>query len=79
MKSFNKEITVYSLGSPFKGFCVEAHKEKDAIELFLYHKDYGIKEFMFGIHPNEPKRMIELLIAAYVEDYIGVYADAYME
>lgn len=78
MKSFNKEITVYSLGRPFKGFYVEAHKEKDAIELYLYHKDYGIKELMFGIHPNEPKRMIELLINANVEDYIGIYADAYM-
>lgn len=79
MKTNIKEITVYDLEKTYKGFCVEAHKEKDAIELFLYHKDYGIKKFMFGIHPNEPKRMIELLITANVEDYIGIYADAYME
>lgn len=81
MKSFNKEITVYSLGSPFKGFCVEAHEVKDTTELYLYHKNYGIKSLMFGVLTNSIKSEWELrdLIASNIENHIDIYQDVYMD
>lgn len=78
MKRYNKEIQVYDFEGLYDGFCVEVHKNKTAIEFYLYHKSYGIKELMFGVLPDETEWMIENLISININDYINYYTNAYM-
>ncbi len=81
MKFYTKEIKVYDFAEIFDGFCVEAHKVKDTTELYLYHKNYGIKSFMFGVLTNSIKSEWELrdLIASNIENHIDIYQDVYMD
>ena len=55
--------------------------DKKNIEFWLYHKDYGIKSFMFGIPYEEKhneKYLLEL-INNNIKKYIDLYKEEFME
>ncbi len=83
MKNFVKKVMVYDFESIFDGFCVEVSETKDEkieeemIEFHLYHKDYGIKNYMFGLLKKDIKDewQIRDIIANNIEEYISAYVE----
>lgn len=75
MNSIKKTITVYDVGN---GFFVETGITDDVTEFYLYHKDYGVKSFMFGINHfsfMSEEQLIESNLSTYVELYKNDYFD----
>lgn len=46
MKKLEIKTTTYDCGDGFRIDIVETDEEQEA---WLYHKDYGVKELMFGV------------------------------
>lgn len=63
------------------GFFVDAVKHDDMWETYVWHKDYGVKDLMFGVDENQVESMDDLLdiIMANVEEYIFIYASQYID
>lgn len=86
MKNFIKEVMVYDFEGIFDGFCVEVSEAKDEIlneemiQLFLYHKDYYIKNPMFQLTKKDIKDEWEIrdIIANNIEEYIRAYEEEIM-
>lgn len=78
---YKKEITVYDFEDIFDGFCVEVHREKETIELYLYHKNYGIKDLMFGLRSKdiESEAQLRNIIASNLENSIEAYRMDFMD
>ena len=79
MKEFTKTITVYDFDDTFEGFYVEAHKEDDAIDLYLSHKSYCDKMYMFGVLSDADNSAVREVITNNIEEYINIYKDEYMD
>ena len=77
MKTYKKEITVYDFEGIFDGFCVEVDKSDDITDIYLYHKQCGIKRYMFGLYTKDEKE-IRQIVASNIMDYINIYIDEYM-
>lgn len=83
MKNFIKEVMVYDFEGIFDGFCVEVSEtrnekiEEEMIEFHLYHKDCGIKKYMFGLLKKDIKDewQIRDIIANNIEVYINAYEE----
>lgn len=45
MKKVNIKTTTYDIGD---GFRVDITQEQQMTEAWIYHEDYGIKEYIFG-------------------------------
>lgn len=61
-----------------KGFMVDVviRTSDGIVEFWLYHKDYAIKQMMFGIHEEvDPASVIDSSLM----DYIKAYRKQYME
>ena len=77
MKKADVKITVYEMKDDF---FVEVYKNNDIFEFWIYHRNYGIKEFMFGLpekYFNEINT-IENLIKGNFDDYKKTYIKNYM-
>ena len=73
-----KEIYVLSYK---KGFSVDiVVNDKNYIEFWLHHKDYSIKEFMFGVEKKHDnlEEYVELLLAN-IDQYYKSYINEYMD
>ena len=77
MKIYKKEIIVYDFEGIFDGFCVEVDKSDDITDIYLYHKQCGIKRYMFGLYTKDEKE-IRQIVASNIMDYINIYIDEYM-
>lgn len=71
MKKVNNEITTYEYENKI---CVDIVETPDDFEAWIYDKDYGIKELMWG----EPKNKqtfegFKKLVSANIKNYIGNY------
>jgi hypothetical protein len=75
-----REITTYALEDELSGFFVDVENDVSGngyINFFLYHKNCGIKDLMFGI-PQVGAKDVEDFIVANVEEYIESYKEEYM-
>ena len=79
MKKANNKITTYEYN---KNICVDIVETPDSFEAWIYDKDYGIKELMWGepknnMRFNEPYTQtfegFKKLVSASVKDYIESY------
>lgn len=77
MKIYKKGIIVYDFEGIFDGFCVEVDKSDDITDIYLYHKQCGIKRYMFGLYTKDEKE-IRQIVASNIMDYINIYIDEYM-
>lgn len=78
MKKADVKITVYKMEDDF---FVEVYQNDDIIEFWIYHRNYGIKSFMFGIpekYINE-ENSIENLIKGNFEEQKDFYIQEYMQ
>lgn len=80
MRKYTKTVTVYELDFE-KGFIVEVEQNReypDYKDYHLYHKDYGVKLFMFSesTYLAIPE---DDLIFLNVDDYIDEYKEKYMD
>ena len=50
-------------------------------EVWLYHRDYGIKSLMFGLSENDIESMDDLMdiVTANIDTYIPGYREEYMD
>lgn len=75
-KKYNKKILVYEIKYDFIVEVIKDDKDNTS-EFWLYHKDYGIKMFMYGIECDEKE--YEELIFSDINSYINIYKKEYME
>lgn len=78
MKKADVKITVYEMEDDF---IVEVYKNNDIFKFWIYHRNYGIKGFMFGIpekYINE-ENTIENLIKGNFEEQKDFYIQEYMQ
>ena len=60
------------------GFYVDIVVEANERGAWLYHKEYGIKMFMFGAINTDPNTFLDMIqnnLATYIEDYEADYMD----
>ena len=78
MKKADVKITVYEMKD---NFFVEVYKNNDIFEFWIYHRNYGIKEFMFGIPEKyfNKGNTIEHLIKSNFERQKDFYIQEYMQ
>lgn len=66
-----------------EGFMIDITSLEDVIEVYLYHKDFGVKSHMFGLLKKdiESEKMLRDLISANLEDesIIDDYRMQYMD
>lgn len=74
MKKYQKTITVYELDG---GFFVEVSSQKGATELYLHHKDYGVKTLMYGF--QESGEVDEELMLSNIDEYIDDYKEQFFD
>lgn len=78
MKVFKSEITTHEFEGIFDGFYVEV-QQKELTELYLCHKEYGIKMYMFDCQAIAEECEIENIIATNIEEYIDTYTDKFFD
>lgn len=75
-KKIEKKIDTYQI---MKDYFVEVSEDNDGIvDFYLYHKNYGIKELMFGVHKKDISDIRQLILDN-AEDYILNYIESYIE
>lgn len=80
MKVYKKEVTVYELDGKYEGFIVETSKGDDEmIDVYLTHKRYGIKDFMFGFMDKYEGYTLEGVIYGNLEGSIKLYIEKFMD
>lgn len=69
---FTKEIETREVNSEiYKGFYIDLVMKAATVEVWLYHKDYGVKTLMFGIpHGDKIIEIINNNLDEYIPDYI---------
>ena len=79
MKKLNNKITTYEYEIKI---CVDIVETPDSFEAWIYDKNYGIKELMWGSSKNNTRfnepytqtfEEFKKLVSANIEDYIGDY------
>ena len=85
MKKSNYKIHTYEADN---GFMVDIVDKGDAFEAWIYHKDYCVKDLMWG-EPKENSRFekpftqtlqgFKALVEANLEGYAAGYAEEYMD
>lgn len=61
------------------GFFVDIVDDGAAIAAYLWHEEYGVKELMFGQDNTQgDEASFMSIVAANLPEYIGFYADDYM-
>jgi len=81
MKSIVKDYEAFALDGKFDGFCIEILTDEETTEIYLYHKQCGIKSLMFGLCNKDIKDLWHLrnIIANSIEEYIAIYAAEFMD
>lgn len=70
---YQKQVTVYELHD---GFRVEVEEDITGAELWLAHKDYGVKALMFGIKgPVDVDALVADNAQTHIEDFKAEYFD----
>ncbi len=75
MKKTNIKTETYKAGN-WRIDIVETHDKWNTIEAWLYYKNYGIKDLMFGASLNNDSKehfleLVEVNLEDYVDDYIN--------
>lgn len=80
MKHNLKKKEIYVL-SYKKGFSVDiVVNDKNDIEFWLYHKDYAVKEFLFGVKKESDSVGYYVdLVLSNIEENIKLYSKEYMD
>lgn len=76
MKKFQKTVTVYELG---EGFYVEVSNRDGAIDFYLYHESYGVKDLAFSILSHDDADGENMVETVDFGEYIELYREQYME
>lgn len=80
MKIIVKEYEAVALDGKFDGFCIEILTDEKMIEVFLYHKQYGIKALMFVLNNNFQNTLnLRDIIANNIEEHIAMYTEEFMD
>ena len=80
MKSIVKDFTAYELDGRFDGYCIKILKGEETIEVFLYHKQYGVKSLMLGLNKTFKNELnLHNIIANNIEEHIATYAAEFMD
>lgn len=74
MKKINIKTITYSVGN---GFLVDVQIDKNSIEAYIWHKEFGIKMLMFGVTDESLDYFLKMVEANLSQD-IGIYIDEYM-
>ena len=75
-----KDYFGYDLGGRFDGYCIETIQDEETIEVFLYHKQCGVKSLMFGLTNNFQNRLnLRDIIARNLEEHIAMYTEEFMD
>lgn len=76
MKRANISITTYECGE----YMVDIATTSDSYEAWIYRKEYGVKDLMFGM-PQAQQTLDEFLdiVEANIEDYAKGYDEEYAE
>ena len=63
------------------GFMIDIVRLPELWEVWLYHRDYGIKSLMFGLIENDIEFIDELMdiVMANIDTYIPGYREEYMD
>ena len=78
MKIYKKEIVIYELDGQYDNFCMEVHNNETETELYLYHKQYGIKMHMIGVDLISNDWEIADLIDGYINGCVEEYLDEFI-
>lgn len=74
-----RQITTYDFDEIFDGYCVEVETDldnKDILNFYIYHKQCGIKDYMFGIFKKQMKQeeiTVEDIISGNIGQSIKLY------
>ena len=81
MKIIVKEYEAVALDGKFDGFCIELLTDEETTEIYLYHKQYGVKSLMFGLCNKDIKDLwlLRNIIANSIEEHIAIYAAEFMD
>lgn len=72
-KICTKAVTLYDVGDDWR---VEVIRREDGWrEAWLFHKDYGVKDLMFGVQ-SKGQELLDM-IEANLSDYINFYKEQY--
>lgn len=75
MKKFQKMVTVYEFSN---GFIVERDQKENCIELYISHREYGIKTLMFGLC-DEDETVAEEMMLSELESYMDIYKERFFD
>lgn len=76
MKLVNKIIETYELEDGF--FCEVSYEDDGTKELWICHKDVGIKELMVGMHIKD-RGELENYIDVLWKEYAFIYSQNHMD
>ena len=80
MKYIIKDYFGYDLGGRFDGYCIETIQDEEMIEVFLYHKQCGVKSLIFkSIINSQTDWEMRELIDNNIEEYIATYTEKFMD
>ena len=74
-----RQITTYDFDGIFDGYCVDVETgidNKDMLNFHIYHKDCGIKDYMFGVYKKQLRQKgltVEDIISGNIEQSIKLY------
>ena len=81
MKFIVKEYEAVALDGKFDGFCIEILTDEETTEIYLYHKQCGIKSLMFELYNKDIENTWHLrnIIANNIEEHIAMYTEEFMD
>lgn len=81
LKEMNyKTITYEITDKKYDGFMIDVVEKNDAYEIYIYHRNYGIKSLMFGLLKSlQSENTLLKNIEMHVFDYAKKYMDKYMD
>lgn len=83
IKDNERKIYTYIIESDiYNGFILEIEEKKDIFDLWLYHNNTGIKDYIFGLPKDNPEsKTIEDCLSIAVNNlpsYISTYIEEYI-
>ena len=81
MKTIVKDYEAFALDGKFDGFCIEILTDEETTEIYLYHKQCGIKSLMFELYNKDIENTWHLrnIIANSIEEHIAMYTEEFMD
>ena len=81
MKNIVKDYEAFALDGKFDGFCIEILTDEETTEIYLYHKQCGIKSLMFELYNKDIENTWHLrnIIANNIEEHIAMYTEEFMD